>query len=146
MKIVLGALIFLSTLCGPSIYADSSENTPLLGVWIPKEKDSHVEVFKDGDKYYGKVIWMQEKDNGKLDTNNPDDKLKTQPILNMVFLKDFKEDEPGKEWSDGTVYDPHNGKTYSAKIYYKNNDTLELRGYVGIPLFGRTETWTRYKP
>jgi uncharacterized protein (DUF2147 family) len=125
--------------------ANSDQNPPL-GIWIPKEKDSHIEVYKNGDKYFGKIIWIQEQDKGKLDTNNPDDKLKTQPVLNLVFLNNFKEDEPGKEWSDGTVYDPHNGKTYKGKIYYRpETDTLELRGYVGIPLFGRTETWTRLK-
>lgn len=139
MKLILGFVIFASSFCS------AMGAPPILGIWVPESKDSHVEVYQDGDKFFGKVVWMQEKDRGKLDANNPDDQLKTQPVLNLVFLKNFKEDEPGKEWTDGTVYDPHNGKTYKGKIYYKDNDTLELRGYVGIPLFGRSETWTRFK-
>jgi uncharacterized protein (DUF2147 family) len=143
MKNLSGIFILLALLWPTALFA--LEKNPLLGVWVPKANDSHIEVYEDGGKYFGKVIWMQEKDKGKLDEKNPDDKLKTQPILNLVILKNFKEDEPGKKWNDGTVYDPHNGKTYSAKISYEDDDTLELRGFVGIPLFGRTEKWTRFK-
>ncbi len=138
MKQFVGILMVFGLLFTPIVFGEEKTSTaPLLGVWVPKEKDSHIQVYEEGGQFFGKVIWIQEKDAGKLDEKNPDDKLKS--------LKSFKEDEPGKKWNDGTVYDPHNGKTYSAKITYKENDTLELRGFVGIPLFGRTETWTRFK-
>jgi uncharacterized protein (DUF2147 family) len=41
------------------------------------------------------------------------------------------------------VYDPENGKTYSGKMYLTATNQLELRGYVGFPIFGRTEFWKR---
>jgi uncharacterized protein (DUF2147 family) len=48
-------------------------------------------------------------------------------------------------WEKGTIYDPENGKTYSCKIYLENKNTMKIRGYIGISLIGRTDTWTRIK-
>jgi uncharacterized protein (DUF2147 family) len=47
------------------------------------------------------------------------------------------------EWIGGDIYAPESGKTYSSYMYLKDINTLKVRGYVGISLFGRTETWTR---
>jgi uncharacterized protein (DUF2147 family) len=44
---------------------------------------------------------------------------------------------------DGTVVDPENGKEYKGKIWAVGKDTLKMRGYVGISLLGRTESWVR---
>lgn len=46
-------------------------------------------------------------------------------------------------WKDGDIYDPENGKTYSTYMYLKDKHTIKVRGYVGISLVGRTETWAR---
>ena len=51
-------------------------------------------------------------------------------------------DGPG-EWKGGDIYDPESGKTYSSYMFLKDKNTLKVRGYVGISLFGRTEVWTR---
>jgi uncharacterized protein (DUF2147 family) len=48
-----------------------------------------------------------------------------------------------KEWSEGTIYDPENGSTYSCVIKLKDDNTLDIRGYVGIKTFGRTDVWKR---
>lgn len=47
------------------------------------------------------------------------------------------------EWKDGDIYDPESGKTYSCYLSLKDNNTLKVRGYIGVSLFGRSETWTR---
>jgi uncharacterized protein (DUF2147 family) len=46
-------------------------------------------------------------------------------------------------WEDGTIYDPENGKTYRCKITLESPNRLNVRGFVGISLFGRTTVWTR---
>jgi uncharacterized protein (DUF2147 family) len=51
----------------------------------------------------------------------------------------------GKSWEDGTIYDPNNGKTYSCTIKIKKANELEIRGFIGISLLGRTTVWTRAK-
>lgn len=113
-------------------------------VWYNQEKTSKIQVYKAKDgKFYGKIIWLKDPlKNGKpkLDEENPDKGKRTQPIVGLVILRGLKKDGD-KEYSDATIYDPKNGKTYSCKITYKGNK-LDLRGYVGISLIGRTSTWT----
>ena len=48
-------------------------------------------------------------------------------------------------WEDGTIYDPKNGTTYSCKIEAKGENQIEVRGFVGTEMFGRTDVWTRMK-
>jgi uncharacterized protein (DUF2147 family) len=57
------------------------------------------------------------------------------------MLKNFSFDE--NEWNGGTIYDPENGKTYNCKIAIRDGNKLDVRGYIGISLLGRTETWFR---
>jgi uncharacterized protein (DUF2147 family) len=66
---------------------------------------------------------------------------KNQLILGMVIMRNFH--PAGDDWVDGTVVDPENGKEYKGKIWSVGKDSLKMRGYVGISLLGRTETWTR---
>ncbi|MGA3081837.1 MAG: DUF2147 domain-containing protein [Terracidiphilus sp.] len=66
---------------------------------------------------------------------------KNQLILGMVFMRGFHPD--GDDWVDGTVVDPENGKEYKGKIWAVGKDSLHMRGYIGISLLGRTETWVR---
>jgi uncharacterized protein (DUF2147 family) len=62
--------------------------------------------------------------------------------LGSVILSNFVH-AGGNKWEDGKIYDPNNGKKYSCNMKLKDNNTLEIRGYIGISLFGRTEVWTR---
>jgi uncharacterized protein (DUF2147 family) len=62
-------------------------------------------------------------------------------VLGLVILTGFKFDTD--EWSDGDIYDPEKGKTYSCTLSLKDSGTLKVRGYIGISLIGRTEIWTR---
>lgn len=112
----------------------------IVGEWLTAAKDGKVEIYKTDDKFFGKITWGNKK--GSKDTNNPDPKLRDQNLIGMVLLKNFVFN--GKEkWEDGTIYDPNNGKTYSCVIRLKDSKTLEVRGYIGISLLGRTEVWTR---
>jgi uncharacterized protein (DUF2147 family) len=58
------------------------------------------------------------------------------------MLKDFVYQEKS-EWSEGTIYDPLNGSTYSCTIKMTDPNTLEIRGYIGVSAFGRTDVWKR---
>lgn len=113
-------------------------------VWYNQEKTAKIQIYKGKDnKYYGKIIWLKEPEkNGrpKVDDKNPDAAKKNQPILGLQVLKGFEYDEDDV-YEDGSIYDPKNGKTYSCKITHKGNK-LEVRGYVGISLIGRTAVWT----
>ena len=67
--------------------------------------------------------------------------LRNKPVLGMVILRDFQ--PQGDAWVGGTVLDPKTGKVYRGKIWMVGKDKLRMRGYVGIPLLGRTQTWVR---
>ena len=67
---------------------------------------------------------------------------KDQPIVGMVILSGLKYD--GKEWTGGEIIDPATGKLYKSKAELTEGGTkLQVRGYVGIPLIGRSQTWVR---
>lgn len=115
------------------------------GTWYNEEKTSRVQFYKVNDKLFGKVVWLKEPvRNGKdrTDELNPDPKKRNVPLMGLIFMKNFKQSGP-KEWEDGTIYDPKNGKTYSCNMTLKNENTLDVRGYIGISLIGRTSVFTR---
>lgn len=119
---------------------------PIERLWYNQEKTAKIQVFKATDgKFYGKIIWLKEPNNEqgkpKVDFRNPKKEHQNDPVLGLQILKGFVKDG-ATEYTDGTIYDPKNGKTYSCKINHKGN-TLDVRGYVGISLLGRTTVWTK---
>lgn len=70
------------------------------------------------------------------------DERKGKPVQGMTILTGLK--PSGEEWTGGEVLDPNNGKVYKARIKLADaGRKLELRGYVGVPALGRTQTWLR---
>lgn len=117
----------------------------LIGTWITEDKDAWVEFFKQGDVYYGKTVWHDAvKHQGvQTDIMNPNKNLKNRPIIGLIVIRNliFKKDK----WDYGMCYDPESGKSYSGYIELIDGNRIKLRGYIGIPLFGRSEIWTRKK-
>ena len=125
----------------------------ILGLWNNAEKDAKIEVAMCGDRYCGTIVWLREpnypegsKDGTpgtpKLDHNNPDPARRKAPIIGLQIVQGFRFAGDDR-WIDGTVYDPKNGKTYQGKMTLISPDRLDLRGFIGISLIGRTTTWTR---
>jgi len=118
----------------------------IIGIWLTGGKEpAKIQVYKSGDKFYGKIIWLKnptENGNQRVDANNPNKTKRSNPIIGLIILTGFKFDGDD-EWKGGDIYDPESGKTYSSYMYLKDKNTLKVRGYVGISLFGRTEVWTR---
>lgn len=119
----------------------------VLGNWLTAKGDAKVEIYKKNKKYFGKIIWLKtpndEHGKPKVDKENPEESQRNRPILGMEILTDFVYDGD-YTWVDGDIYDPKSGDTYSCKMYLsKDYKTLEVRGYIGISLFGRTEVWKR---
>ena len=139
------AMVAVMLLAGLTAHAQSKADD-ILGVWWNAEKTSKIEVYKTGDKYFGKIVHLESPNdaNGKprVDKDTPDAKLKSRPLMGLVILNNMKYDGDG-EYEDGQIYDPKSGKTYSANAKLVNKNKLDLRGYVGISLIGRTSTWTR---
>lgn len=68
--------------------------------------------------------------------------LKDQPIVGMTILTGMKKD--GDEYNGGKILDPANGKVYKSKMAVQDGGKkLDVRGYIGVPMLGRTQTWVR---
>jgi len=150
MKRFLSFLLFIPYTCiilslSPVLYAQDAEGDAVLGRWFTDEKKTVVEVYKCGEKYCGKIVWLKNPKNSDgtdtLDINNPDPAKRSRKKMGMRIVWDFNY-KGNNRWGDGKIYDPRNGETYSCEINMQGN-TMEIRGYVGIPLFGRTMICTR---
>jgi uncharacterized protein (DUF2147 family) len=135
---------FLSLGSLPLFAADTGDG--ILGNWLGETKSATIAVYKAGDLFEGKINWLAEptrKDGSPtVDEYNPDPAKRTQPVMGLVILKNFT--YCGKNvWTDGKIYDPKNGKTYSCRMTLINDSTLHIRGYIGVTWLGRTTIWTR---
>jgi len=145
-------LLFLAILCFTTSSHGANPDA-ILGVWTTADKDAKIEFYKCGSEYCGKMVFLEEPNfpsddkegmagQPRVDRYNPDPKLRNRPLLGMTFIEGFRY-TGDNTWKGGRIYDPEDGKTYNAVISVPKEDRLELRGYLGIPLLGRTETWTR---
>jgi uncharacterized protein (DUF2147 family) len=143
--LTLAALALLAPAASVLAQEVAREADAILGVWLTADGKARVEISRQEGKYNGRIIWLKEPvKNGKevVDDKNPDEKLRDRPVLGISLMRDFVYDEENV-WAGGRVYDPESGNDYKGKIHLVDEKTLDLRGYVLIPLFGRTETWTR---
>ena len=139
------SILLVFTICSLSVFAQKKDD--VLGKWSNPSGEGQVEIYKRGEKYFGKLAWLKEpndeKGKPKTDIKNPNANLRSKSILGLEILKDFVF-EDGK-WTDGTIYDPKTGKTYSCNLNIKSDGQLNIRGYIGISLIGRSESWKRVK-
>lgn len=154
-KVINTAIFLLALSLGSAISALASEGDAILGVWYDEEKIVRIEIYKCEDKYCGKLVWLKEPEypagskegapgTPRVDHNNPDPAKKKTPLYGLVIMRGFMF-RGDNTWSGGSVYDPKSGNAYRGKMTLVSPDELKLRGYIGIPLFGRTSKWTRYK-
>lgn len=125
-------------------YSIELSGDQIIGVWLTKDNKAKIQIYKVKDRYFGKIISgdLYEADGKTLkkDTKNENSSKRNATIKDLVLLNNFSFEDG--IWSGGTIYDPESGSTYSCKIKLKGTK-LEIRGYIGISLFGRTEIWQR---
>ena len=119
----------------------------VIGKWKLEDGTAIVEVYKQGDVYNGKIVWLQnatETDGSPaVDKNNPDKALRSRQLIGLNMLSDLK--KAGEEYSGGKIYDPGNGKTYNCSMKVEG-DVLKVRGSLDKKgLIGRTMDWFRVK-
>lgn len=141
MKNILLAIAFL--VATPFVNAQKADD--IIGVWLTEGGKSKVEVFKKEGKYYAKIIWLKtpnyEDGTPKIDKHNPNEKLNTRKVVGIEILQGLEWDDD--EFEDGEIYDPESGKTYSCEAEFDGVDTLNVRGFIGFSMIGRTTVWTR---
>lgn len=141
LSIYKSVLLFVFTMLNLISLAQNKAGD-IIGNYMVPSKDGAIQIYETNGKYYGKIVLN--KDPNKLDINNPDKEKQKRKVLGLNILNDFKFDGDDT-WENGTIYDPKNGKTYSCKITRNENGDLNIRGFIGFSLLGRTETFTKLK-
>jgi len=142
-------LMGVLSLCTITTTLRAQQDNPdaIVGVWKTGEGNAMVRIYKNGEKYQGKIVWLKEPNDPetgkpKVDKNHPEENVRTRSLLGLINVWGFSYIEKDL-WDNGSIYDPKNGSTYSCTIKMSNANTIEVRGYIGISLIGRTDTWTR---
>ena len=141
MKRIIFSVIFMMMPLAAAFAQD------VIGKWKLEDGTAIVEVYKSGDVYNGKIVWLSEptEEDGTpaKDSDNPDPKLRSREILGLNMLHGLKKD--GSKYAGGKIYDPGNGKTYNCSMQV-SGDVLKVRGSLDARgLLGRTMDWFRVK-
>lgn len=132
------SLAVLGLAAAPALAAD-----PVEGEWLTQSGGGKVRIGPCPTapaKLCGAISWLRPASANATDTNNPDPKLKSRPIMGMPMLWGFKPAGPGK-WAGGKIYDPNSGKTYDSKLTANGNGTLKVEGCIAI--ICQAQTWRR---
>lgn len=136
-------LLAIASLCGSPSSASSPE-----GLWYAEGGAAKVEIARCGEALCGRVVWLRspyDEDGCMLrDRHNPDPERRGRPVIGLEILRGLERSRDAADrWEGGTIYDPSSGRSYSLQMTVASGDRLELRGYIGLPLIGRTTRWFR---
>ncbi len=133
-------LYLVAVLTAASVFA-ASQNPELspLGLWLPKKKDTAVRIQQCGDTLCGYIEWLR----ADVEQVTPEG----EPLCNTKVLWGFEQStRDANLWKGGKIYRADEGDVFSGRLNAVNNDQLELRGYVGLPMFGKSYRLTRADP
>jgi uncharacterized protein (DUF2147 family) len=124
----------------------ATDSDDVVGVWLNQKEDGLIRIERVGAHYRGTIVGAPEgtrKDPNVRDVMNQDPELRDRKLVGLVMMGGYTFDAKAS-WLGGWIYDPDVGKQYKAKMTLTGPDTLEIRGYIGVPILGRTEVWTRW--
>ena len=146
LRILLTGLVIL--------VSTQSVGASIAGLWVPPAGNAIIEITVDGEEGELQLTVQRLLQPAEVDYNNPDPRFQSRPLLGVQIGQGFapgekgdaRGDESGGDvWKGGEVYEPGSGNTYNAQLRLIDENHVRVRGYVGTPLFGREETWTRYE-
>ena len=149
--ILMNKNIAVACLLAGAAFAVVAQSTSPAGVWrtvddSTKKDKSLVRITESGGVYTGKVEKFLDPETPKdAVCKDCSDERKDKPILGMTIIRNMKQSGDDKTvFEGGDILDPNNGKVYQSKMKLVDNGSkLEVRGFVGISLLGRTQTWIR---
>jgi uncharacterized protein (DUF2147 family) len=142
---VVTLLAFAASLGGGAVMAQQGSDGAdrITGEWITGDDRGRVRIERCGVHYCGILLRVEVPGvEVPLDVNNPEPSLRARKLEGLRIL-DALAYQGDSIWGGGEIYDPDSGNTYKVRITLVGTQALRLRGYVGIPLFGRSETWKR---
>lgn len=144
---VLSSLAISLLAIVPTVSAQTVSAPQIAGIWEAEDGRMKIEVFDAGGAYAGRLLWGKravEADGKtfKRDTHNPNPSLRNRSLQGITILQNLKWDAKDRRWEGGTLYDGTSGRSVSAHLRLVNGK-LEMRGYMGSPMLGRTITFRR---
>jgi uncharacterized protein (DUF2147 family) len=148
-RFLCGALLCTLGLLGARAFAADAPVVPddppahqVIGNWLTQDRDGIIQISRTADgSYQGRIVGGGDPD--RLDTTNPDPALRQQHLQGHVIMQGMRYLGDG-HWSTGTIRDPNNGHVYKCRLQLLSPERLQVRGFLGISLLGRSQIWTRY--
>jgi uncharacterized protein (DUF2147 family) len=150
------ALWMMCAVCGHAAAASTYTPRPseIVGDWLVESRDAVIRIERVDGEYQGHILWQLHDTygpedgpglSGKIvtDRNNPDPALRSRPLTGLRLLTGLKFDPDSNKWKGGHVYNSDNGRTYNCLVRLLGPNRLQLRGYIGISLFGGSTVWSR---
>jgi len=122
----LGLIIWLGIFIGSSVFAQQADK--IIGKYrLPNKLD--IEIFKEDGKYFGKIIGLNDYQDGQLkDINNPEESKRDEPLLGKVIIKNLEYDFKEEKWLNGSMYGPEKGMVFNLKITEVGKNEIEVVG------------------
>jgi uncharacterized protein (DUF2147 family) len=149
-RVIVAAL--LGTLAAPA----SAQQSSVMGTWLTQSGVAQVRIGPCSDAAGGPICGFivglinPKGPDGQVvapdaatDYRNPDPALRSRKVIGMPLIWGFKKTADANAFEDGKIYNGENGKIYNANISLQPDGKLRLRGFVGSPMFGETQYWTR---
>jgi uncharacterized protein (DUF2147 family) len=118
-----------------------SKADDIIGVWYSPIKEGNVQIFKSGNKYYGKIVYLKnsvdKEGNPVLDVNNPDKEKRKMPLVGILLLTEITFDGKKNNWKGKLYdYDGEKGNTYDSYLTITKSGKLNIKGFWGLSFFG----------
>jgi uncharacterized protein (DUF2147 family) len=132
-----------------SIFPAFADNTSPVGLWkniddVSGKPKALIRITETNGVLQGKIeqLFREPNEDPAPKCDKCDDARKDQPVLGMTILSGLKKD--GDEYAGGEILDPNNGKVYKSKMHLtEGGKKLSVRGYIGVPMLGRSQVWVR---
>jgi uncharacterized protein (DUF2147 family) len=109
-----------------------------------KTEKSLVRITESGGVLTGKVEKIADPAKANANCDKCTDERKDKPVLGMTILRGVKPSSEAGTWEGGDILDPNNGKIYKVRMKpIDGGKQMEVRGFIGVALLGRTQTWAR---
>lgn len=151
-KLTICLLMALSSALIMPAYAEEQDTSPI-GLWktiddVTGKPKAIIEIKENQNKSLEGRILKIFSESGEIKNKvckACEGEKHNQPLIGMVVLEDLKKNkEASNQWTDGKILDPKNGKIYHCYVQAINQgQKLNVRGFIGVPIFGRTQTWVK---
>jgi len=124
-------------------------NASPIGRWRTEGGGSHIEIYRCGQHLCGRIVWLKEPrdQDGQIavDSKNPDPAKRTRTLVGLTMMWNFTAASDPDEWEGGRIYNPRDGDTYRGMMKLQPDGSLEVRGYIAVPVLGGSTVWKRVR-